>query len=360
MKTVVPARRSQSRRRAVLMTGTSRLDLGDELSRAGWQVVTVPEPADRPRRMRDVLATAFRERRGYDVAQVDVCHGREFLAAELVGTGLRLLRKPFVLTLHGGRLPEFAARWPRRVRCLLAAARAVTVPSRHVADQMRAYREDLRIVPNALDLGAYEFRLRQSPQPRLVWLRAFREVHNPCLAVHVLAALAKEQSEVRLTMLGPDKGDRSRQRTEQLAEVLGVTGRLLLPGTAADGDAVTALQSGDVFLNTTNADNTAISLIEAMACGLCVVSTDVSALPCRLENEREALLVPADDPAAMTAAVRRVLRDQKLADRLSRNARAKAGEYAWSVVLPQWEEILATVGAPTEKPQTVLARTETA
>ena len=63
------------------------------------------------------------------------------------------------------------------------------------------------------------------------------------------------------------------------------------------------LNEFDIFLNTTFVDNTPVSVLEAMACGLCVVSTDVGGLSFLLEHEGDALLVPPDNPKAMAAAV---------------------------------------------------------
>jgi glycosyltransferase involved in cell wall biosynthesis len=77
-----------------------------------------------------------------------------------------------------------------------------------------------------------------------------------------------------------------------------------------------------------------------MACGLCIVSTNVGGLPYLLEDRKDALLVPPDDPAAMTAAVEEILSDPSLARRLSRNARLKAEQFDWRPVVSEWQEIL--------------------
>jgi glycosyltransferase involved in cell wall biosynthesis len=80
-----------------------------------------------------------------------------------------------------------------------------------------------------------------------------------------------------------------------------------------------------------------------MACGLCVVSTNVGGIPYLLEHEHDALLVPPDDAEAMAAAVTRLLTEPGLAERLSHNARQKAEQFDWSVILPQLENILITL-----------------
>jgi glycosyltransferase involved in cell wall biosynthesis len=141
-------------------------------------------------------------------------------------------------------------------------------------------------------------------------------------------------------MVGPDKGDGSLQRVRRTAEELGISERIETPGGVPKQDVPVWLNRGDVFLNTTNVDNTPVSVIEAQACGLCVVSTNVGGLPYLLDHEQDALLVPPNDAEAMAEAVRMVLREPELAGRLSRAGRAKVEEFDWSVVLPRWEALL--------------------
>ena len=80
-----------------------------------------------------------------------------------------------------------------------------------------------------------------------------------------------------------------------------------------------------------------------MAAGLCIVSTNAGGIPYLLESGREALLTPVDDEAAMAAAVRRFLTEPELAGALSQQARRKAEQFDWSLVLPQWEPLLRAI-----------------
>jgi Glycosyltransferase len=93
-------------------------------------------------------------------------------------------------------------------------------------------------------------------------------------------------------------------------------------------------------LNTSRVDNTPVSVLEAMACGLCVVSTNVGGISYLLEDGHDALLVPSNDPSAMAAAVHRILVEPSLAKHLSYNARKKSEQFDWSNILPQWEALL--------------------
>jgi glycosyltransferase involved in cell wall biosynthesis len=140
-------------------------------------------------------------------------------------------------------------------------------------------------------------------------------------------------------MVGPDKGDGSFEKTMEAANLLGVKDRIEFPGLVPKNDVPHWLNKGDIFLNTTNVDNTPVSVIEAMACGLCIVSTNVGGIPYLLEDGVDALLVPPEDPEAMANAVKRILTDPQLAASLSANARKKAEAFSWEKVLPMWEAL---------------------
>jgi len=194
-------------------------------------------------------------------------------------------------------------------------------------------------------VSAFAFRLRKRPRPRLLWLRAFHRIYNPTLAPRALASLVSEFPSIALTMAGPDKGDGSLEETREAARVLRVLDRITFSGSVARADVPGCMDAADVFINTTNVDNTPVSVLEAMASGLCVVSTRVGGIPQLLEHEHDALLVPPDDPDSMARAIERILTEPGLAERLSNNARAKAERFDWTATIPKWSELLVGAAA---------------
>ncbi|MFQ5568400.1 MAG: glycosyltransferase family 4 protein [Rhodothermales bacterium] len=316
--------------------------LSEKLSEAGWGVHTTSRHTSRLWRLLDMVTTTWRQRSHYTVAQVDVFSGLAFGWAEAVCFLLQRAGKPFVLSLRGGNLPVFSHRWPWRVKRLLQSATLVTAPSRFLQEEMRPYRADILTIPNPINLNAYAFRQRRLVHPRLVWLRSFHAIYNPSLAPKMLALLVPHVPDIRLIMVGQDKGDGSLQNAHDVAQKLGVVDRIEWPGGISKTEVPNWLNKGDIFLNTTNIDNTPVSVLEAMACGLCIVSTNVGGIPYLLKHEHDALLVPPDDTVAMAHAVRRILEDPGLAERLSRNARKTASQFDWSNVFPIWERVLMT------------------
>ncbi len=322
-------------------------DLAAHLSARGWPVLLTSRKSGRLARFFDMLASVWKWRGKYDVANVVVYSGLAFIWAEAVCWLLRRLRKPYVLTLQGGALPEFADKWPGRASRLFRSAVVVTTPSRYLLEQLSPYREEMVLIPNPVSLDNYRFHLRQRPSPRIVWLRAFHTIYNPSLAPRVLSLLASEFPDTRLTMIGPDKGDGSAQAAQRTVKELNLEDRVIFTGAVPKPEVAEWLNRGDIFLNTTNVDNTPVSMLEAMACGLCVVSTNVGGIPYLVDHQQDALLVPPDDAEAMASAVRRILTEPELAVSLSKQGRLKTEQLDWAVVIKRWEGILADVGKKT-------------
>lgn len=318
-------------------------DLGRRLTASGWRVTTTSGQRQPFVRLLDMLWTAWSHRQDYAVALVEVYSGRAFVWAEATSRLFSWLGKPVILVLHGGNLPTLAERSPRRVSRLLTRATKVVTPSVYLRDRLQPLRADIVVIENPIDLDVYRFVDRRSPTATLVWLRAFHHTYDPLLAVDVLAELSRDQADARLVMYGPDKGDGSYQETREKANHYGLGDRLKMPGQIAKQDVPESLHAGDIFINTTRVDNTPISVLEAMACGLAVVSTNVGGIPSLLDHEVDALLVEPGDPPAMAAAIRRLLSEPGLASRLTVAARTKVGGFSWHSILPRWQHLLQSV-----------------
>ena len=314
-------------------------ELAKQLSGAGWTVITASHRTNRLLRLLDMVSTIWQRRDEYSMASVEVYSGRAFLWAEVACWALRIANKPYLLTLHGGDLPKFAHRWPGRLTRLLGGAAVVTAPSAYLIKQMQPYRADLQLIPNAIDLSRYHFRQRLQPIPFLVWLRAFHYIYNPLMAVEVLASLRREFPDATLAMIGPDKGDGSLQAVIQRVNKLGLDDAIEIPGPISKDKVPEWLDRGDIFINTTNVDNTPVTVLEAMACGMCVVSTNVGGIPYLLENEIDSILISKGDARGMTLSISSILKDQAFAQQLSDNAHQRVKQFGWEHILPKWEAL---------------------
>lgn len=312
-------------------------EIGYRLTNKGWQVLTTSRHSSRLRRVSEMLLTILLKTKIYSVASVDVYSGAAFVWAEWSSRLLQILKKPFVLVLHGGGLAEFSQKHPHRVAKLLQSARCVVAPSLFLKHELHSLKKDIQYLPNGLDLSGYEYVYRYHVRPKLVWVRALHEIYQPELAVRVLSLLKQDFPNVQLLMVGPDKNDGSREKMEHTAARLGVKDALNWIGPVPKSEVPRVLNQGDIFLNTTRYESFGVSVMEAAACGLPIVTTNAGELPYLWQDNHDALVVDVGDASAMAVAVRRILQSPELAGKLSRNARAKAEGCDWSVILPQWE-----------------------
>jgi glycosyltransferase involved in cell wall biosynthesis len=96
----------------------------------------------------------------------------------------------------------------------------------------------------------------------------------------------------------------------------------------------------DIFINTTNFDNMPVSVIEAMALGLPVISSNVGGLPYLIDHQTDGMLVPPNDAEAFVNSITQLSNQPELVKDLVTNARKKAERFDWEVVKQQWFRLL--------------------
>ena len=159
--------------------------------------------------------------------------------------------------------------------------------------------------------------------------------------MRTLALLVEQFPEIRLLMAGPDKGDGSYERTHALAGALGVAAHVEYAGRVPKNEVAAWIDRGDIFLNTSKIDNHPVTLLEAMACGACVVSTRPGGVPYMAQDGVNCLLAAVGDAAGLAAAIRELLTRPEVAASISRQARAGVEVCDWPAVLARWRVLLA-------------------
>jgi len=97
----------------------------------------------------------------------------------------------------------------------------------------------------------------------------------------------------------------------------------------------------DVFLNASVVDNQPISILEAFASGLPVVSTGTGDIPAMVRHGETGLIVPAADPPSMARAVATLWERPEEARAMARQARREAARYTWPQVREKWLKVYA-------------------
>ncbi len=100
----------------------------------------------------------------------------------------------------------------------------------------------------------------------------------------------------------------------------------------------------DIFLNSSVIDNQPVSVLEAFAAGLPVVSTGVGDLAALVRDGETGMRVPSGDPGAMAEAVTALLQFPERAAAMAGRARQEVERYTWPSVRDAWAAVYTGSG----------------
>lgn len=312
--------------------------LGPLLAQEGYDLVYASEINNRILRLLDmVFKTIFySSKNGFVI--IDAYSTFGFIYLLITSQICRLLNIKYIPILHGGNLPARLIKNPKLCRSIFDNAYLNIAPSNYLLSTFYKFKfKNIRYVPNTIEVDNYSFKERKNIQPKLLWVRSFDKIYNPIMAVRVFVEIKKIYPNATLCMVGPDK-DGFLQKTKALAIKQNV--EVIFTGKLSKPDWTKLSQDYDIFINTTHFDNTPISIIEAMALGLPVVSTNVGGIPFLLENNNTALLVNDDNVEEMVNSIKMLIENNQISQKIIKNARDLTETFDWKTVKQQWIKIL--------------------
>lgn len=313
--------------------------LSDLFEEEGYQVVSVSSKISRIGRMADILKTLVQQRHKTDVMILEIYAGLSLVLEDVASFLGKFFGIRIVMWLHGGDIPRFMEKYPTWMKRVLKRADLLITPSPFLARAVERYGFQSRVIPNVIDIKDYPYRQRKNVAPRLFWMRSFHPIWNPMMALHVLEKLRQSIPDATLIMAGADKGYEA--EVKEMSHELKLDNAVRFAGFLDQKEKLLEADRADIFINTNHVDNMPVSIIEACALGLPVVTTDVGGIPDLLTDGETGLLVPDDDVGKMVAAIKRLLNDNELALKLSENGRQLAKRSSWEEVQPQWKQVFA-------------------
>lgn len=305
----------------------------------GYDVAVASSRKNMIVRMLDMLLCIFRNVSAARVVFIDTYSTKNFWFAYLCAQLCRILGLPYIPVLHGGDFPTRMEKSPRMTEVLLKQSSLNITPSRYLLEALESRGYEARLVANTIPIHDCPFKERKSFRPRLLYVRALAEIYNPKMALRVLAEILKDYPGAELCMIGPD-GDGSLQGCIELSRELGIESKVKFAGKLPKEEWHHNSEGYDIFINTTNKDNTPVSVIEAMALGLPVISTNPGGIPYLIEDGVDGLLVETNDVHGMANKIRSLLVDVEYAIEMAVSARRKAESFDWETVKILWKEII--------------------
>jgi len=311
--------------------------LGRHFEDLGYKITYASSKQRLVSRFIDMLWTVIKQRKTADFVLIDTYSTLNFYYALAVSQLCRLLKLQYIPILHGGNLPNRLNRNPKLSRLLFKHSHKNISPSEYIKHHFETKGYSCKVIPNSIAISQYEFKTRTIDEVKLLWVRSFSKIYNPTLAVDILATLKAKGYDATLCMVGPEK-DGSLEQTKAYAKAKKLD--VIFTGRLTKSEWISLSKDYNVFINTTNFDNMPVSVIEAMALGLPVISTNVGGLPFLIHHQKDGLLVPPNQVDGFVNAVEQLKEDCLFLDAMTKHARNKAECYDWEQVKAQWLSIL--------------------
>jgi glycosyltransferase involved in cell wall biosynthesis len=274
-----------------------------------------------------------------DVAHVFSASYASFLLAPLPAMAVaRALNKRVVLHYHSGEADDHLANWGALVHPWLRLAHYIVVPSEYLRQVFARYGHTAHVIPNVVDLSRFAYRARRPLGARLLSTRNLEPHYRVDMIVQAYAQLKPLVPEATLTIAGYGSEE---PRLRLLVSSAGLADVRFL-GRVEPEDMPRVYDNADIFLNASVVDNQPVSILEAFAAGLPVVSTPTGDIGALVRHHDTGLLVPPFEPGAIARAIQWLLANPDRAAGFAERAHASIARYTWPAVRDAWAAMYRT------------------
>lgn len=237
---------------------------------------------------------------------------------------------------YGTKLLKFLS------KTLFFKAKGIVVQTQDAKDYFPALmRKKIIILPNSLNPRFMKPRFAGQRQNEIVSVGRLDANKNHQMLIRAFGAVAREYPAMQLIFYGDGLPESTtRPELEELAAGLGLRDRIHFMGRCNDVEE--RICESRIFALTSNVEGMPNALLEAMSLGLACISTDC---PCGgprtvIRDGENGFLIPVGDTKALEAALRRILEDPELEERLGKNAAKLQEELAPEKVNHMWLDYL--------------------
>ena len=255
---------------------------------------------------------------------------------------------PVLIHYHGGEAEAFFKKSFDFIKPTMRAANTVVVPSDFLQLVFQKFGISATVVPNIVNIDRFSPKKKDVDGFHIIVTRNLEAVYDIKTALKAFKIVRERIPDARMTIAGSGPLLKDLQA---YSEELYVSDSVSFTGLIENEKMQDLYQTADLMINPSLADNMPISILEALASGVPVVSTNVGGVPFLVENGKTALLVDPASPIAMADAVIRLSEDHDLAKRLSARGIERAKDFSWEKIRIRWVAIYDSMLAdPFHKP----------
>jgi lipopolysaccharide heptosyltransferase II len=259
--------------------------------------------------------------------KIDIVHARSRVPAWIAYFACRRTKAVFITTCHGYYTQHpfsYVMGWAKRVIVLS------NVIARHMIEDFAVPHDRIRLIPRSVDLEKFKY-LSPDKKRGLEFnvgiIGRITPLKGHLYFIKAMAKAARLIPHLKIWIVGdaPSSRQAYKEQVEVLVRRLGLGHCTEFLGTQRNIPEI--LMNLDlVVLATTTHEAFGRVIVEAQACGVPVVATEVGGVVDIIENGRTGLMVPPSDPQSMAEAVVRIFKDPGLARELAERAYAKVKE----------------------------------
>lgn len=246
----------------------------------------------------------------------DVLHAHQVTGAGWLGAGAGY--RPLLVTSWGSDLLVSARRSPTQRRLaglVLRRADYITCVSQPLAEAAKALgapASKVEVAHWGVDTDVFHPGPAQRG-PLVLSIRGLRPIYNPLVIAQAIPAVLARRPDARFVVRTYSVDAELLAAFQDIIAQGGATGSVEYVGDLPDDHAIADLyRQAAVVVSVPSSDGTPQSVLEAMACGAAPVVSDLPSLHGWVRHEREGLLVPVGDAAALAGAILRLLDDEAL------------------------------------------------
>jgi len=271
--------------------------------------------------------------RRYDVIHVFSASYLSFVLAPTPAILIaKLYRRKVLLNYHSGEAEDHLRRWRRTAIPTIKLADALVVQSEYLVEVFAQFGLKAHAIYNIIDTGKFRFRERVPLRPVFLSNRNLESHYGVDRVLRAFAIIQAKVPEASLKVVGDGS---QRGSLEALASDLGLQ-NIAFTGQVDPNSIADVYDAADIYLNGSEIDNQPLSLLEAFACGLPIVTTDAGGIPFMVTDGKTGMVVPRGDYQQMADRALRLLNDSALTKTIVEQGRQECRKYAWESVRDQW------------------------
>ncbi|MFI5151140.1 MAG: glycosyltransferase [Bacteroidia bacterium] len=257
--------------------------------------------------------------------------------------GVRSGFHPFLISAWGSDIMEFPLKSPLHrlfMRYILSKADQLIATSHLLENEMQEYTgKQIEIIPFGIDTAVFKPVARRRSELVIGAVKSLEDLYGIDVLIKAFALLCKRMPGSNLKLRITGKGSRE-QAYRKLCAELDIESAVIFTGWYSFREIPACYRELDIFVNVSRRESFGVSVLEAQACGIPVVTSDIKGLKEVSRPGQTGLEVPCDNPQALMEALFRLVSDPELRATMGTKGRLFVTEkYNWESSVIRMQQI---------------------